>query len=201
MVKRVVPIVLGVLLLAGCGAPGAQELRGDAQEAYGAARTPRPASGADEDFNYPDVMFLQMMAVHNRQGVELVGLAPERAARQEVKTLAAAIATTQEAEAASMTDRLIGWGQPVTPRAGQHAAHGGMSPEMTKVAIAAIADAAPADFEHKLLNMLIAQQDDAIQMARMEAVSGWNPEVRALAARIEVSRAAQIKQMLALLGQ
>lgn len=99
-----------------------------------------------------------------------------------------------------MTDRLIGWGRPVTAEAGEHAAHGGM-PGPNKVEIAAVADAAPADFETAFLNMLIAQQDDAVQMARAETADGRNPEVKALAARIEASRAAQIKQMLALLGQ
>jgi uncharacterized protein (DUF305 family) len=47
--------------------------------------------------------------------------------------------------------------------------------------------------------MMIAHQDDAIQMARMEESSGINPEARALAGRIDRSRTAQIQQMLALI--
>ncbi|GAA4223304.1 uncharacterized protein (DUF305 family) [Streptosporangium album] len=195
--KRAFLVVLGVLLLAGCGAHSLQELHGGGHGAHGAVATGRVAG---EDFSPADVMFLQMMAAHNGQGVELVRLAPGRPVRPEVRTLAAAIATTQEAEAASMTARLTGWGRPVTAEAGEHAAHGGM-PGVSRAEIAAVADADPADFETTFLNMMIAQQDDAVQMARVETATGLNPEVKALAARIEASRAAQIKQMLALLGQ
>ncbi|WP_433243719.1 DUF305 domain-containing protein [Streptosporangium sp. CA-135522] len=207
MTKRAALIVLGVLLLTGCGAHSIQELHddghaahGDGHAAHGAARTPGTATGTGRDFNPTDVMFLQMMMAHNGQGVELARLAPNRPARTEVKTLAAAIATTQEVESASMSDRLIGWGQPPTAKPDEHAAHGGM-PGASKAEIAAIADAAPADFEKKFLNMMIAQQDDAVQMARMELADGLSREVKALAARIEASRSAQIKQFLALLGQ
>lgn len=198
--KRAALVVLGVLLLSGCGAHSIQELHGAGPGAHGAGHTAPAVPGAGADFNPADVMFLQMMAAHNGQGVELVRLASDRPARPEVRTLAAAIATTQEAETTSMTDRLIGWGRPVTAEAGEHAAHGGM-PGLSKEEITAVADAAPADFETAFLNMLIAQQDDAVQMARAETADGRNPEVKALAARIEASRAAQIKQMLALLGQ
>ncbi|MDP9865658.1 MULTISPECIES: DUF305 domain-containing protein [Streptosporangium] len=199
--------VLGGLLLAGCGAHSIQELRGDASAGHGgahaghgAARTPGGTAVAGKDFNPADVMFLQMMTAHNGQGVELVRLAPVRTTRQEVRTLAAAIATTQEVEAASMAEQLIDWGRPIGAEPGEHAAHGGM-PGVSKAEIAAVAGAAPADFEKKFLNMLIAQQDDAVQMARMEVSTGLNAEVKALAARIDASRTAQIKQILALLGQ
>lgn len=198
--KRAALVVLGVLLLSGCGAHSIQELHGAGPGAHGAGHAAPAVPGAGADFNPADVMFLQMMAAHNGQGVELVRLVSDRPARPEVRTLAAAIATTQEAETTSMTDRLIGWGRPVTAEAGEHAAHGGM-PGLSEVEIAAVADAVPADFETAFLNMLIAQQDDAVQMARAETADGRNPEVKALAARIEASRAAQIEQMLALLGQ
>ncbi|MFF5208692.1 DUF305 domain-containing protein [Streptosporangium sp. NPDC000396] len=218
--KRAVLVVLGILLLAGCGAHSIQELRGGhaghgGPAGHGGASTGVGVStgagasastgvgvstGAGGGFNPADVMFLQMMVPHNGQGVGLVRLARGRAARQEVRTLAEAIATTQEVEAASMAAWLRGWGQPATAEAEEHAAHGGM-PGVSEEEIAAVAGAAPADFEKKFLNMMIAQQDDAIQMARVETATGLNAEVKKLAARIEASRAAQIKQMLALLGQ
>ena len=46
---------------------------------------------------------------------------------------------------------------------------------------------------------MIAQQDDAIQLARSETAGGANPQAKALAKRIDESRTAQIKQMLAML--
>lgn len=59
--------------------------------------------------------------------------------------------------------------------------------------IAALASA--DDFEVQLLNLLIAHQDDAIRMARVETADGVNPAARDLAHRIELSRSAQIELM------
>jgi uncharacterized protein (DUF305 family) len=196
--KRAILALLGVFLLAGCGAHSIQELQGGHTGHGAASGAAVGAIGAD--FNPADVMFLQMMAPHNNQGVELARLAADRATRQEVKTLAAAIAATQETEAASMSAWLSEWKQPATAAPDEHAAHGGM-PGASEKEIAAVANAAPADFEEKLLNMMIAEQDDAIQMARVETATGLNPQVKELAGRIDASRTAQIKQMLALLGQ
>ncbi|MDP9849636.1 DUF305 domain-containing protein [Streptosporangium lutulentum] len=202
--KRVIPVLLSVLLLTGCGADSIQELNGGpgghgGHAGHGAAASASaPAIGAD--FNPADVMFLQMMTIHSGQGAELGRLAQDRATREEVRTLAAAIAATQETEAASMSAWLSGWKQPATAEPDEHAAHGGM-PGASKEQIAALAGAAPADFEEKFLNLMIAEQDDAIQMARVETATGLNPEVKKLAGRIDTSRTAQIKQMLALLGQ
>ncbi|MBG0815496.1 DUF305 domain-containing protein [Planomonospora sp. ID82291] len=189
----VVPLALAVLVAAvGCGTPEGRWAREAAAERAAAA-------GAARGFNPADVMFLQMMVVHNGQGVELARLARGRGVREEVGTLAAAIAATQEAETAAMAGRLRDWGQPPTAPPDGHAAHGGM-PETADREIASVADAAPADFERAFLNMMIAHQDDAAQLARGEAAMGLHPEVRALAGRIEASRAAQIERMLTLLG-
>ncbi|MFF0247584.1 DUF305 domain-containing protein [Streptosporangium sandarakinum] len=200
-------LALCAALLAGCGT--------DAHEFYGtgpghgahgggnaAVSTPvaAPVTTPSGDVDAVDVMFLQMMGPHNGQGVRLARLARDRPARPEVRILAAAIATTQEAETATMAGWLRAWGRPLTADPGEHAAHGGM-PGLTEAEIGSVADAPPAEFERRFLNMVIAQQDDAIQLARLEAMNGVNPEVRALAGRIEASRTAQIQRMLALLGR
>ncbi|GAT67419.1 lipoprotein [Planomonospora sphaerica] len=197
---RRVPPALPVALLAvaalvavtGCGAPEGRWAREAMAERAAAA-------GAARGFNSADVMFLQMMVVHNGQGVELARLARGREVREEVGTLAAAIAVTQEAETAAMAGRLRDWGQPPTAPPDEHAAHGGM-PETAAREIASVADAAPADFERAFLNMMIAHQDDAAQLARAEAIAGLHPEVRELAGRIDASRTAQVERMLELLG-
>ena len=67
--------------------------------------------------------------------------------------------------------------------------------------IAAVEKAAPADFEKKLLDTLIAHQDDAVQLAKAEVIAGRSPQVKLLAERIEASRTGQIRHMLHLLGQ
>ncbi|GIH92335.1 DUF305 domain-containing protein [Planobispora siamensis] len=191
--KRAVPVVLAALLLSGCGVSGGEWARGVVAERASEAATGR-------DFNPADVMFLQMMVVHSGQGAEIARLARGRAVRDEVGTLASAIAATQEAETAEMARLLRDWDQPATAPADEHTAHGGM-PGTSRREMQAAEKAAPADFEKVFLDMLIAHQDDAVQMARVEAADGRNPGVVLMARRIEASRTAQIQQMLTFLGQ
>ncbi|WP_436760248.1 DUF305 domain-containing protein [Streptosporangium sp. V21-05] len=164
--------------------------------------SPAPPTGtaAGVAFNPPDVMFLQMMVPHNTQVVRLVRLVRERPVRPEVKELAEAIGVTQERESASMSGLLTAWGQPATAKDDEHAAHGGM-PGVSEEEMAALISAPPAEFERRFLDMLIAQQDDATQMAKVEVATGLHPEVTKMAKRVDVSRTAQIAQMLALRGQ
>ena len=79
-----------------------------------------------------------------------------------------------------------------------HAAHGGM-PGTSAEEIAVLEKTTGVAFERAFLNMLIAHQDDAVQVARMETAGGINPRAVALAQRVDASRTAQIKQMLDML--
>ncbi|HEX2316924.1 MAG TPA: DUF305 domain-containing protein [Thermomonospora sp.] len=163
-----------------------------------AARTPAADPGGP-GFNGTDVMFLQMAVPHHGQGVRLVRLAARRAVRPEVRTLAAAIEATQLTEIKAMADRLRGWGRPPRAPAHAHAAHGGM-PETTEAELEALGRSSGPAFERVFLNTLIAHQDDAVQLARMELAAGADPRTRELARRIDRSRTAQIDHMLTLLG-
>jgi len=171
-------LVVCAALLVGCG-----------------ASTPVSASV----FNAGDVMFLQMMVPHHRQGIGIVGLARDRARRPEITVLAAAIEATQASEMETMAGWLRSWGQPAVAAEDAHAAHGGM-PGTSEADIATLATRTGVDFERDFLHLMIAHQDDAIQMARMETATGQNPAVRDLARRIDLSRSAQIQTMLAWLA-
>lgn len=171
------PLVLGALvaaLLVGCGGE------------------PRAAPA----YNQHDVMFLQMMTPHHRQGLAIVRLVKGRPVRPELRQLADAIAATQADEITRMSDWLRRWRQPATALAEAHRAHGGM-PSTTRAEITAVADTPDAEFETGFLDLLIAHQDDAIQIARLELHSGGNADVVALAHRIERSRTAQLRQLTA----
>jgi uncharacterized protein (DUF305 family) len=74
-------------------------------------------------------------------------------------------------------------------------------PGTSRAEIDVLKKATGTDFDRRFVNMMIAHQDDAIQMARSAAASGANPQARELARRIDTSRTAQIDQLLALLGQ
>jgi uncharacterized protein (DUF305 family) len=180
----VVPIL--AFLLVSCATP--------------AAPPPAAAPQGTGAFNQNDVMFLQMMVPHLEQGRTIARLGRERASRTEVRTLAAAIESTESDEAASMSARLRDWRQPAKAPVNAHSDHGGM-PAITDGELAALRKATGPDFDRRFLNVLIAHQDDAIQLARVETATGSDPAAKALADRIDRSRSAQIRQMLDFLGQ
>ncbi|GAA2301675.1 hypothetical protein GCM10010149_58650 [Nonomuraea roseoviolacea subsp. roseoviolacea] len=176
--RRTAPalVLMTVLLLAlpGCGARG----------------TPAPPVNAQ------DVMFTQMMIPHHRQGIEIAKLGAARGRSPEVRTLAAAVAATQQDEVEMMLRWLYAWEQPLTAPSGAHDHHGGM-PETDRARIAALARSKA--FDRDFLTLLMAHQDDAVRMAGTEAASGANPEARSWAERVRESRRAQIAQMRSLL--
>ncbi|MGI5498708.1 DUF305 domain-containing protein [Lentzea sp. CA-135723] len=141
-----------------------------------------------------DVMFLQMMLPHHQQGVEMVALAKDRAQNEELRMLAAAIEQTQITEAGTMRDWLTSWGEPLTAPPDAHTGHGGMR-ESDPKEVARLAALRGAEFDQRLLNVMIAHQDDAVQMARWESSGGASQEVKDLAGRIDQSRTAQIAMM------
>ena len=184
----VVPILAGLLLLAGCGS-----------RPVAAPPDPRaaPSTGA---YNQNDVMFLQMMVPHLAQGQDIAHLARDRASRDDIRTLAAAIESTQADEVTTMSARLRDWHQPPTAQVNSHSEHGGM-PATANEEVAALRKSNGQDFDRRFLNVMIARQDDAIQLAKVESATGSDPDVKALADRVDRSRSAQIHQMLDLLGQ
>lgn len=147
-----------------------------------------------------DVMFLQMMLPHHQQGVEMVALARERAQNEDLRMLAAAIEQTQATEADTMRGWLTSWGEPLTAPPDSHAGHGGMR-ESDPKEVERLSALRGAEFDQRLLNVMIAHQDDAVQMARWESGSGANREVKDLADRIDRSRTAQIGMMRTFLGR
>lgn len=157
---------------------------------------------ADGAFNDTDIMYLQMMIAHHEQGLEMVKLAEKGAARDDVRTLAQAVDVTQSDEVTLMTSWLRQWKQPTTvdhaPSA--HADHGGL-PATGPEEIAALKKAKKGkDFEAAFLNLFVAHQHNAVEMAAMEQTGGENKEAKAFAERVRASRADQIKQMLTLMN-
>jgi uncharacterized protein (DUF305 family) len=175
-----------LLLLAGCGV--------GFTETTGASLSAPPPDGT---YNDTDVMFLQMAVPQHEQGIEMARLAEERAGRDEVRDLAAAIRVTQEDELARMKEWLVKWNQPIAydldPAA--HTGHGGM--HGTDPAVLQMLRDTPAgpDFDTSFLNPLTGHQHGAVELARMEEKDGFNADAKALADRIIKSRTAEIQQM------
>ena len=186
-------LTAAALLLGACGtAPDAPATEVAAAQA---------AIQAEGDHNDTDVMYLQMMVAHHEQGLEMVRLAEKRATSDEVRTLAQAVDATQSDEVALMTSWLKQWSAPTTvdhaPNA--HADHGGL-PATGPEEMVALKKAKGATFETTFLNLFVAHQHNAVEMAHLETEKGKNAEAKAFADRVRASRADQIKQMLQLMN-
>ncbi|BCB90341.1 DUF305 domain-containing protein [Phytohabitans suffuscus] len=199
MSRRVAVALVAVVtvLLTGCASGPAAPSTVDTPATVG---TPGAPGGG---LNNTDVMFLQMILPHHRQGVELAGLGHTKGGRAELVQLAAAIEATQRDETELMAGILADSGAPPTApaaTAGQdpHAAHGGL-PGTSEQQVAALRAATGTEFERRFLNTMMAHQGDAIQLAKMELASGADRRLVDLAGRIELSRTAQIEQMQKLL--
>ena len=100
-----------------------------------------------------------------------------------------------------MTSWLTDWNQPATvdhaPSA--HADHGGL-PATGPEELAALHKAKKAEFEPMFLNLFVAHQHNAVEMAHLETTDGVNTETKAFADRVRESRADQIRQMLTLMN-
>ncbi|GAA0806460.1 DUF305 domain-containing protein [Spirilliplanes yamanashiensis] len=177
-----------VLVAAGCGT------QPDEPAPQGGAAAPA-ASAASGSFNETDTMFLQMMVPHSTQGIAIVKLAADRSEREDVKTLAKAIEVTQQDEIKRMSGWLEQWKQPATASDKEHEEHGGM-PGTSEKEISALRKAKGAEFDRLFLDTLIAHQDDAVQLARMETNAGVNVQATSYAKQVDQSRTAQIAQML-----
>jgi uncharacterized protein (DUF305 family) len=161
----------------------------------------KAAVQAEGGHNDTDVMYLQMMVAHHEQGLEMVRLAEKNTGRAEIRTLAQAVDATQSDEVKMMTGWLKQWNAPTTvdhaPSA--HADHGGL-PATGPEEIAALKKAKGAKFETTFLNLFVAHQHNAVEMAHLETKQGSNAEAKAFAERVSASRADQIQQMLQLMN-
>jgi uncharacterized protein (DUF305 family) len=191
-VKSLLVAASAALLLSACGTAESPQV----PTASAAA-----AVQAGVEHNDTDVMYLQMMVAHHEQGLEMVHLAESKANREDIKDLAKAIDVTQSDEATLMKNWLTAWKQPTTvdhaPSA--HADHGGL-PATGPEEIAALKKAKGTDFETAFLNLFVAHQHNAVEMAQLETTDGNNPETKAFADRVRESRTDQIQQMLTMLN-
>lgn len=186
-------VLAGALLLSACGTAPQSSPR-TTQSAVAEIR-------AEGDHNDTDVMYLQMMVAHHEQGLEMVRLAEQNSGRDDIRTLAEAVDATQSDEVTMMKGWLTDWKQPTTvdhaPSA--HADHGGL-PATGPEEISALREATGEAFETTFLNLFVAHQHNAVEMAAMESSGGANEETKAFAARVKESRTDQIQQMLGLIN-
>jgi uncharacterized protein (DUF305 family) len=192
-VKRLLLLALP-LALAACGT---------------AAPRPAPAVSAQavaeiqagSDFNDTDVMFLQMLVYHQKQGLEMTSTAAARSQDPTLKTLAQAVQATEKDELSMMQAWLTQWKKPVDVDRSEslHANHGGL-PATGPAEIKALKTVAAEGFDTAFLNLFLAHQHNAIEMAHLETTNGANKQAKAFAERVRESRQGEVQQMLKLMN-
>jgi uncharacterized protein (DUF305 family) len=156
---------------------------------------------AGDEHNDTDVMFLQMLAYHQKQGLQMTTTAIKRAQNPELKTLAQAVQATEKDELAMIQGWLTSWGAAtdVDTAANLHEDHGGL-PGTGPAEIKALTTVKPAAFDIAFLNLFLAHQHNATEMANLVTAGGKNAETKAFADRVRESRQGEIQQMLKLMN-
>jgi len=154
----------------------------------------------------PEAGFARDMMVHHAQAVQMAEIARDKTESQTVRTIAADMALTQQAQIGMMQGWLTTWGLPV---AGTEAAMGwmghpveGLMPGMaTPEEIDRLRDASPEEADVLFLMLMIPHHQAAIPMA--EAILGRTdrPEVEQLAQAIANSQQLEIQMMQEMLRE
>jgi uncharacterized protein (DUF305 family) len=137
-----------------------------------------------------DRAFATAMIPHHRSAVDMAEIAKERSRRSEIKQLADAIITTQNAEIEQLTAR-----DQELADAGVEAGDLGVAEhEMGMDEDASmLEDAKP--FDREFIDMMIPHHQGAIRMARVELETGQNAELKQLAEAIVDAQAKEIDEM------
>jgi uncharacterized protein (DUF305 family) len=164
-------LALGVLVAA-CGEDGA-----------GPGGVSAPGSGVDR-------AFARAMIPHHRSAVDMAEIAKERSKRGEIKQLADAIVTTQNAEIEQLTalDRHLKDAGIEAGDLGVAQHEMGMDDDPST-----LEDARP--FDREFIDTMIPHHQGAIRMARIELADGANPELKELAVAIIDAQAREIDEM------
>ncbi len=152
-----------------------------------------------EQPNDADVRFLSDMVVHHGQALEMAGLAPDRASREDVIGIASRINDTQGPEIDMINRFLEQEGKPkVDPETAD--AHQGMPGMATPEQLKALRDADGAVFDALFLQMMIAHHEGALAMVEEVRVKGLNVRVQEIADDVAVTQVDEIDRMRGMLG-
>ncbi|TCC30658.1 DUF305 domain-containing protein [Kribbella sindirgiensis] len=192
-------VLVSAVGLAGCGDDSAATAGANGA---GKGTTSAGASAPAADHNEADVAFASHMILHHQQALQMSGMAKWQATSAQVKQLAAAITTAQEAEMKQMSGWLTGWGEPVP--AASHSGHA-MEDEipgmMTEDEMHELGKTKGSMFDRVWIQMMIKHHLGALTMAKAEQTGGRSPAATTLANRITTAQTAEIATLNRLLAQ
>ena len=211
--RRAASVLVAAAIVAGasaCTAPppaeSSVELVTPAPPETGTADPPGGAAAesgevTSEQPTREDVAFVEAMAAHHEQAVELASLAPGRVGDSELEALAARIAVTQAAEAAAMREwldrrrsRELGRGD----GAGGHAHSEAMAGEIGRPTLDRAAELEGAAFDALFLDAMIAHHRGAVTMAEARLAAAGEPAVARWARSIAETQSLEIARLAAI---
>ena len=177
--------------LSACGSTATKD-QGSGASSAGQSAVPAQSTAHNTD----DVLFAQLMIPHHEQAVVLAAMVPDRSTNTDVRALAAKISAAQQPEITTMRDQLKAWG--INPAEMPHeSGHAGMAMQgmVDDDTILKLQGLSGADFDTLWLQSMSAHHQGAIEMAKVEAEAGKNPEMIALARSTITTQQDEIDQM------
>ncbi|MET0133451.1 MAG: DUF305 domain-containing protein [Kibdelosporangium sp.] len=199
---RLLAGVLAALMLTGCtGQPARDEdapsviMPGGPGEP---ARTVSPEEAGKaappQRFNDADVRYVRMMIMHHEQALAMTALAPQRAARADLKEFASRIADTQGPDIKAMQAWLS------RNKAPEHELHDPMPGMATAQQLAALTAVSGPAFDTMFLQLMTRHHEGALTMATDLLQTGSDVFVEEMAQDVLVTQQKEIGQMRAMLG-
>jgi uncharacterized protein (DUF305 family) len=144
--------------------------------------------------------FARDMSVHHAQAVEMAELLRDRTQSEEIRTLAADLALTQQGQIGQMQGWLAIWGLPNTGSEPAMSWMGeptnGLMPGMaTPEQVNELRQASGEDADERFLQLMIPHHQAAIPMSEAILERTDRPEVKTLATAIISSQQAEIQMM------
>ena len=173
----------------------------------GGAPTDLPAEVADigaPSDSSPEAGFARDMMVHHAQAVEMAEIVRDKTDSEEIRTLAADIALTQQAQIGQMQGWLQVWDLPPTgtepAMSWMGEPHEGRMPGMASPKeINGLQQAPPEEAEALFLQLMVPHHEAAVPMAQAVLEETDRKEVERLAGSIVASQQAEIELMRGLL--
>ncbi len=196
-------LVIGAILLSAvAGATLASLLTDDASTGDGSAEVGLEAPTEDS----AEAGFARDMMVHHAQAVQMAEIMRDKTESEEIRTMAADIALTQQAQIGQMQGWLAVWGLPATSREPAmtwmgHPTEGRMPGMASPEELNDLQRASPEEADVLFLQLMIPHHQAAIPMSEAVLEETDRPEVERLAGAIAASQQGEIEMMKGLLNQ
>lgn len=140
-----------------------------------------------------DRMFIEQMIPHHDSAIAMAKLAQNKAKRQEIKTMANNVITSQSAENQQMREWYKNWYGTDVPATGSNQTPGGSMMMANPTNLNSLE--AASDFDKAFLEQMISHHQMAVMMAGMLKNTTNRPEMRKLADDIITAQTKEINDM------